>query len=105
MPRFDELRDVLGKILQERPNCYWLCYQILKRLRELYPEIVEGLEERCETGYSRGGGTFYRPDNAIAHCLQDWPECVDVQYLFGRDIQVGDIRVPDEAVAVYRWIG
>jgi len=105
MPRFEELRDVLGQILQERPNCYWLCSQILNRLRELRPEIIEGLEKTDATGYSRGGGTYYRPDNAIAHCLCDWPECVDVQYLFGQDVQVGGVKAADEAIAVYRWIG
>jgi hypothetical protein len=105
MARFEELRNVLRQILQERPNCYWLSSQILNRLRELRPEIVEGLEKRDATGYSRGGGTFYRPDNAIAHCLSDWPECVDVQYLFGQDVQVGGTRATDEAIAVYRWIG
>ena len=104
MPRFEELRDVLGQILQERPNCYCFSSQILNRLRELRPEIIEGLEKTDATGYSRGGGTYYRPDNAIAHCLCDWPECVDVQYLFGQDVQVGGVKTSDEAIAVYRWI-
>ena len=105
MARFEEFREALGQILQESPNCYWLSYQIVNRLREQNPEILEGLEKKYGTGYGRGGGDYYRPDSAIAHCLQDWPECVDVQYLFGRDLQIGDIRVPDETVAVYRWIG
>jgi hypothetical protein len=104
MPRFEELREVLGQILQERPNCYWLCYQILNRLRELHPEILEELEKRYGTGYGQGGGAPYRPDSAIAHCLRDWPECVDVQCLFGRDLQIGDIRASDDVMVVYRWI-
>jgi hypothetical protein len=105
MPRFEELRDTLGQILQESPNCYWLCYQILNRLREVCPEILEGLEKRGGRGYGEGGGDYYRPDSAIAHCLRDWPECVDVQYLLGRDLQVGETRATDEAMAIYRWIG
>jgi len=105
MARFEEFREALGQILQESPNCYWLSYQIVNRLRERNPEILEVLEEKYSTSYGRGGGDYYRPGSAIAHCLQDWPECVDVQYLFGRDLQIGDIRVPDETVAVYRWIG
>jgi hypothetical protein len=105
MPRFEELRDVLGPILQERPNCYWLCYQVLNRLRERHPDVLEVLEERYGTGYGEGGGWPYRPDSAIAQCLADWPECVDVQYLFGRDLQIGDIRASDDAMGIYRWIG
>jgi len=104
MPRFEELREVLGQILQERPNCYWLCYQVLNRLRELHPEILDRLEETYGTGYGRGGGAPYRPDSAIAQCLSDWPECVDVQYLFGRDLQIGDIIATDDTMGIYRWI-
>jgi len=105
MPRFDELREDLGQILQERPNCYWLCYQILNRLRERNPEILEVLEEKYSTAYGRGGGDYYSTDSAIEHCLQDWPECVEVQYLLGRDLQIGDARASEEATAIYRWIG
>lgn len=105
MPRFEELRDVLGQILQERPNCYWLCYQIMNRLRELQPEVLDGLEGRYGSGYGIGGGAYYRPDNAIAQCLADWPECVDVQYVFGRDLQIGNIRASNDAMGIYRWIG
>lgn len=105
MPRFEELRDVLGQILQERPDCYWLCYQILTRLRELHPEILEDLERRYGTGYGKGGGAHYRPDSAIANCLQDWPESVDVQYLLGRQLQVGHIRASDDPMGIYRWRG
>jgi hypothetical protein len=104
MPRFEELREVLGQILQEKPNCYWLYDQILNRLREVRPEILEGLEERDDKGYGRGGGEYYGPDNAITHCLQDWPDHVDVQYLSGRDLLIGDIKASDEAMAIYRWI-
>jgi len=105
MPRFEELREALGQILQERPNCYWLCYQILNRLRERNPEILERLEQKYGMGYGRGGGDYYRPDSAIAHCLQDWPEGVDVQYLFGQDLRVGNIRATDDTMGIYRWIG
>jgi hypothetical protein len=105
MPRFEEFREALGQILQESPNCYWLSYQIINRLRERNPEILEVLEKKYSTSYGRGGGDYYRPDSAIAHCLQDWPECVDVQYLFGRDLQIGNIRATDDLMAIYRWIG
>jgi hypothetical protein len=105
MPRFEELREALGQILQESPNCYLLCDQILNRLRQRYPEILEGLEEREGKSYGKGGGEYYRPGSAIAHCLRDWPECVDVQYLSGRDLQIGNTRATDEAMAIYRWIG
>ncbi len=105
MPRFEELREALGQILQENPNCYWLCDQILNRLREVCPEILEGLEKRDGRGYGEGGGEYYRPDSVIAHCLQDWPECVDVQYLLGRNLQISDTRATDEAMVIYRWIG
>ena len=96
---------MLGQILQESPNCYWLCYQILNRLRELHPEILDGLEARYGTGYGRDGGAPYRPDSAIAQSLSDWPECVDVQYLFGRDLQIGTIRATADTMGIYRWIG
>jgi hypothetical protein len=32
MPRFEELRQILGQILQESPNCYCLYDQILNQL-------------------------------------------------------------------------
>ena len=105
MPRFEELREILGQILQESPNCYLLYDQILNRLREERPDILEGLEERGDKGYGRGGGEYYGPDSAIAHCLRDWPECVDVQYLFGQDLRVGNIRATDDTVGIYLWIG
>jgi hypothetical protein len=105
MPRFEEIREILGQILQESPNCYWLYDQILNRLREVRPDILEGLVERGDKGYGRGGGEYYGPDSAIAHCLRDWPGCVDVQYLSGRDLQVADIKVDKDAMAIYRWIG
>ncbi len=105
MPRSEELREVLGQILQQKPNCYWLYNQVLNRLREVRPDILDGLEEIGSKGYGRGGGEYYRPDSAIAHCLQDWPECVDVQYLSGLDLQIADIKVDNDAIAIYRWIG
>jgi len=104
MPRFEELREVLGQILKERPNCYWLCYQILIRLREKHPGILDGLEKRYGTGYGQGGGSPYRPDSAIAQCLGDWPECVDVKYLYGWKLQIGDIKATDVIMGIYRWI-
>ena len=103
MPRFEQLRDVLGKILQERPNCYWLYDQILNRLRQVRPDILEEMEKMGSKGYGRGGGEYYRPDNAIAHCLHDWPECVDIQYLSGQDLQIGSIKVSEKAITIYRW--
>ena len=105
MPRFEEFREALGQILQEIPNCYCLPYQIVKRLREQNPEILEVLEEKYSTSYGRGGGEYYSTDSAIAHCLQDWPECVEVQYLLGRDLQICDVKAGDEAITIYRWIG
>jgi hypothetical protein len=105
MSRFEELHQILGEILQENPSCYWLYGQILNRLREVRPDILEGLEERGDKGYGRGGGEYYGPNSAIAHCLQDWPECVDVQYLSGRGLQIADIEVDNDAMAIYRWIG
>ena len=79
--------------------------QILNRLRVVRPDILEGLEERGGKSFGQGGGEYYRPDSAIAHCLQDWPECVDVQYLFGRDLQIGEIRATNDTMGIYRWIG
>jgi hypothetical protein len=105
MPRFEELRQILGQILQEKPNCYWLYDQILNRLRQVRPDIVEGLERRKDKSYGQGGGEYYGPQSAIAHCLRDWPECVDIQYLSGRDLKVAEIKVDDEAMAIFRWIG
>ena len=105
MPRFEEFREALAQILQERPNSYWLPYQIVALLRERNPEILEVLEKKFATSYSQGGGDYYSTDSAIAHCLQDWPECVDVQYLLGRDLQIGDVKANDEAITIYRWIG
>ncbi len=105
MARFEEFRQALGQILQERPNCYWLGYQIVEMLRERNPEILEVLEKKFATSYGRGGGDYYRSDIAIAHCLQDWPECVEVQYLLGRDLQIGDVKASEEAITIYRWIG
>ena len=105
MPRFEEIRQILGQILQESPNCYWLYDQILNRLREERPDILDGLEERGNKSYGRGGGEYYRPDSAISYCLTDWPECVDVQYLSGRDLQIADQKVENEAITIYRWIG
>ncbi|UCC22539.1 MAG: hypothetical protein JSW23_00230 [Planctomycetota bacterium] len=105
MARFEEFREALGQILQERPNCYWLGYQIVEVLRERNPEILGVLEKKFATSYGRGGGDYYSTDSAIAHCLQDWPECVDVQYLLGRELQIGDVKASDEVIAIYRWIG
>ena len=105
MPRFEEFHEALGQILQEMPNCYWLPYQIVKLLRERNPEILEVLEGKYSTSYGRGGGEYYSTDSAIAHCLQDWPERVEVQYLLGRDLQIGDVKAGDEAITIYRWIG
>jgi len=102
MPRFEELREALSQILQERQNCYWLCYQILNRLRERNPEILEDLERTYGTGYGRGGGSPYRPDSAIAHCPQDWPEFVEVRYLLGRDLRIGYIMASDDVMGIYR---
>ncbi len=104
MPRFEEFREALGQILQERPNCYWLSHQIVNQLRERNPEILEGLEKKYSTSYGRGGGDYYSTSSAIAHCLQDWPECVDVQYLFGRDLRIGNIKATDDLMGIYRWI-
>ena len=105
MPRFEEFREALGQILQEMPNCYWLPYQIVKLLRERNPEILEVLEGKYSTSYGRGGGDYYQTDIAVAHCLQDWPERVEVQYILGRDLQIGDVKASDEAITIYRWIG
>jgi hypothetical protein len=105
MPRFEEFREALGQILQERGNCYWLPCQIVEVLRERNPEILEVLEKKFSMSYGRGGGDYYRTDSAIGHCLQDWPECVDVQYLLGRDVQIGNVKARDEAITIYRWIG
>jgi len=105
MPRFEELRQILGQILQENPNCYWLYDQILNRVRQVRPDIVEGLEQRKDKSYGQGGGEYYGPRSAIAHCLRDWPECVDIQYLSGRNLKISEIKVHDEAMAIYRWIG
>ena len=105
MPRFEELRQTLGQILRESPNCYWLYGQILNRLRESHPDILKGLEERGDKGYGRGGGEYYGPESAIVHCLRDWPECVDMQYLSGRGLQIADTRTDNDAMAIYRWTG
>ena len=105
MPKFEELRDVLGEILRERPDCYWLCYQILRRLEEVHPDVLERLREKYGTGHGQGGGAYYRPDSAIANCLSDWRECVDVQYLLGRNLQVGNARATDDLMGIYRWTG
>ena len=105
MPRFEEMREILGQILQESANCYWLYDQILNRLREVSPDILEGLEKRDGKSYGQGGGEYYGPDSAIAHCLRDWPDCVDVQYLSGRDLQIAEIKADNDAMAIYRWIG
>jgi hypothetical protein len=102
MPRFEEFREALAQILQERPNSYWLPYQIVALLRERNPEILEVLEKKFATSYGQGGGDYYSTDSAIAHCLQDWPECVDVQYLLGRDLQIGDVKANDEVITIYR---
>lgn len=105
MPRFEYLREPLGQILREDTNCYWLCYQILNRLRERHPDILESLENQYPgQGYGQGGGAHYRPDNAIAQCLTDWRECVDLKYLRGDDLQIGNIRATDEGMGIYRWI-
>ena len=105
MPRFEELREHLGPILREHPDCYWLCYQILNRLRELAPEVLEQLEGLYGTGYGQGGGAHFRPDSAIAQCLVDWRECVDVQRLLGKDLSVGDIHASYYWMSIYRWTG
>jgi hypothetical protein len=41
MLRFEELRQILGQIRQENPNCYWLFEQIINRLRVVRPVILE----------------------------------------------------------------
>ena len=40
MPRFEHLRQQLGEILQEDSGCYWLCYQILRRLGERRSDVL-----------------------------------------------------------------
>jgi hypothetical protein len=52
MARFEEFREALGQILQERANCYWLPYQVAELLRERNPEILEVLEEKFRPGPS-----------------------------------------------------
>jgi len=105
MPRFEELRQPLSEILQEDPNSYWLAYRILNRLRVLFPEVLRDLEEQYGTGYGVGGGHPYRPDSAIAHCLIDWPECVETRMLRGNSLRIGEITATDERMGIYRWIG
>jgi hypothetical protein len=105
MPRFEELRQPLATILQEDTNSYWLAYQILNRLRERFPEILQRLEEQYGTGYGVGGGHPFRPDNAIAFCLADWPECIDTQFLRGNDLNIGNIIATGNQMGIYRWIG
>lgn len=105
MPRFEHLRQQLGEILQADSECYWLCYQILLRLGERSPEVLQDLENQYGSGYGRGGGAHYRPDNAIAACLQDWPEHIDVQYLSGKNLRIANIEASGERMGIYRWIG
>ena len=105
MPRFQNLRQPLGKILQEDSECCWLCYQILRRLGDRNPDVLQNLENQYGSGYGRGGGAHYRPDSAISQCLQDWAECVDVQYLSGKNLQIANIEASGERMGIYRWIG
>jgi len=105
MPRFQNLRQSVGEIVQEDRECYWLCYQILRKLRERHPNVLQDLESQYGSGYGRGGGAHYRPDSAIAACLQDWSEHIDVQYLSGKNLQIADIEASGERMGIYRWIG
>ena len=75
-----------------------------KRLGEGNPDVLRALENDYGTGYGKGGGAPYRPDSAIAACLQDWPEHVEVQYLLGRDRHIADIEATDGRMEIYRWI-
>jgi len=104
MPRLEHIRQPLGEILQEDRQCYWLCYQILHRLGDRYPDVLRALEDEYGSGYGRGGGAHYRPDSAIAACLQDWPEHIDVQYLLGRNLQIANIVATGERMGIYRWV-
>ena len=103
MPRFEWLRQDLAQILQEDMDSYWLCYQILNRLREVNQASLDTLEQEYGTGYGLGGGAHFRPDSAIAACLLDWPEHVEVRYLRGKDLSIGDIQGTGERMGLYRW--
>ncbi len=104
MPRFEELRPHLQPILQERPDHYWLSYQILLRLREREPNLLAELEARYPgQGYGKGGGAPFRPDNAISLCLAGWLECVDTRYLNGSEIFVRNIESSAEQLGIFRW--
>jgi hypothetical protein len=105
MPRFEHLREPLSAILQEDTNSYWIVYQILNRLRQIYPEILQQLEVQYGTGYGDGGGHNFRPDSAISFCLIDWPECVETRMICGNDLYIGNIKATGTQMGIYRWIG
>ena len=103
MPRFEWLRPYLEPILREHPDRYWLCYQILERLQRMGSPALAQLESQYGTGYGKGGGAPYRPDNAISQCLADWTEHIDVQHLLGQSVRIGRIEGSAEAFGIFRW--
>jgi hypothetical protein len=107
MPRYEWLRPHLQEILQEHPDRYWLSYQIVNRLREVHPEILNRLEHDHGIGQGKGGGepegAHFRPDSAVSLCLSDWGHSVDVQYLHGKGLKVGGASAAANRMGIFRW--
>jgi hypothetical protein len=98
------LREPLGAVLRERPDWYWLAYQVYERLVEVDPATVDLLRQEFGNAVGKGGGHHFGPAVAIAQCLGTWPECVDVKHINARGLRINEIEASGEEKGIFRWL-
>lgn len=102
MGKLDWLQPHLVPILQERPDYFWISYQVWKRLKATNPVVAKRLVDEYTEAVGRGGGAHTGPAWAISQCLGRWDQ-VEEHYLNAQGVRIDDVHASsDDRVAVFR---
>lgn len=102
MAKLTWLRPHVEAVLRERPDYFWLSYQVWPRLQLLNPVAANRLVAKYGPAVGEGGGDHVGPAWAISQCLGTWDR-VEEHYLNAQGLRVGNVRASsDDRVAIFR---
>lgn len=102
MARLTWLRPPVEAVLQERPDEFWMSYQVWERLQVVDRVAANRLVAEYGPAVGSGGGAHVGPAWAISQCLGRW-DSVEERYLNAQGLRVGRVQASaSDRVAIFR---